>query len=385
IDVSVTGTIAGGADADTLDLSTAGGSLSIALSSVASTNQFAGTDSITGGFSGISSLTGASGDTLTGLDVTSTWTTTSYTDGTDTLTISGVDKFQGGTDVDTFNISSGTLLTLAGGSGADQFNITGGDVTTSISGEAGDDTFDIDVSLAGTSIVGGTDADTLDLSDLGGSLSIALTSVASTNEFAGTDGVTGGFSGISSLTGASGDTLTGLDVASTWTTTSYTDATTQTLTISGIDKFQGGTDVDTFNISSGTLLTLAGGSGADQFNITGGDVTTSISGEAGADNFDIDVSVSGTIAGGADADTLDLSTAGGALSIALTSVASTNEFGGTDGVTGGFSGISSLTGASGDTLTGLDVTSTWTTTSYTDGTDTLTISGVDNFQGGTDV
>ena len=72
-----------------------GGSLTIALSSAGATNEFAGTDGVTGGFSNISNLTGASGDQLTGLDAVSTWTQTSYTDGSETLTISGASDLQG--------------------------------------------------------------------------------------------------------------------------------------------------------------------------------------------------------------------------------------------------------------------------------------------------
>jgi len=72
------------------------------LATAGATNEFSGTDGVTGGFSEISNLTGAAGDTLSGLNAVSTWTQTSYATGGNTLTIAGIDKFQGGSDVDTF-------------------------------------------------------------------------------------------------------------------------------------------------------------------------------------------------------------------------------------------------------------------------------------------
>jgi len=51
----------------------------------------------------------------------------SYATGGNTLTIAGIDKFQGGSDVDTFNITGGALASVAGCAEDDVFNISGTD------------------------------------------------------------------------------------------------------------------------------------------------------------------------------------------------------------------------------------------------------------------
>ncbi|GAG16319.1 unnamed protein product, partial [marine sediment metagenome] len=261
----------------------------VTLTGSAATNQFAGdTSAAAGGFTGIQTLTGASGDTLTGITgEAATWTQTSYekTGSTgETLTIAGIDTFQGAGLIDTFNIDGGTIASLSGGAGADEFNISAGSVTTvsgeddgdainitggtvtDIDGGAGNDVLNLDVTIGGTA-AGGLGDDELNIAGITGGQTVTLTGSAATNQFAGdTSAAAGGFTGIQTLTGASGDTLTGITgEAATWTQTSYekTGSTGETLTIAGIDTFQGAGLIDTFNIDGGTIASLSGGAGAD--------------------------------------------------------------------------------------------------------------------------
>ena len=86
-------------------------------------------------------------------------------------------------------------------------------------------------------------------------------------------------------TGSGAGTLTGEKVASTWAldgTPTYNDgAGNGDLSFSGFANLQGGTNVDTFNVTAASAFNLLGGAGADVFNI-GATLTGSVNGEAGS-------------------------------------------------------------------------------------------------------
>ena len=71
------------------------------------------------------------------------------------------------------------------------------------------------------------------------------------------------------VTGTGAGTLTGENVASTWSldgTPTYSDGT-GTLAISGFGTLQGGTAVDTFTVHGAQRVHLKGGAGADVFDL----------------------------------------------------------------------------------------------------------------------
>ncbi|MBN2592666.1 MAG: hypothetical protein JXA81_04090, partial [Sedimentisphaerales bacterium] len=193
---------------------------------------------------------------------------------------------QGGTLVDTFNVTAATTADLKGGDGVDVFNI-GAVLTGSVDGEA-----------AGGTLSGSQIAD------------VAITGPSGTIGVSGTNGgVSGGFSNINTITGSGAGTLTGSNNASTWAlgaTKTYTDAA-GVATFSGFGTLQGGTAIDTFNVTAATTADLKGGGGVDVFNI-GAALTGSVDGEAGADTF---------------------TGAGGSISGALTDAAGTSTLNGT--------------------------------------------------------
>ena len=184
--------------------------------------------------------------------------TPTYNDGAGNgdLSFSGFANLQGGTNVDTFNVTAASAFNLLGGAGADVFNI-GATLTGSVNGKAGSDT------LQGTQIT-----------------NVTLVS-SNADGFTGTTAaVTTGFSGIDVITGNGTGTLTGENVASTWDldgTPTYFDGTTS-LAITGFTSLQGGANVDTFNVAPASY-NLIGGAGADVFALNA-TLTGNIDGQA---------------------------------------------------------------------------------------------------------
>ena len=420
---SVSGTVDGGAGSDTLSYSTRSTTVAVTVSAMPVADGFAGTATDTGGFADISVVTGGSatndsftgasdgslsGSTysvnalsltvnsfeslgipeLTGTNAATTWTIDGSTVTADVggvmTTYNNVTSVQGGSMVDTFNVTGNTTVTLNGGGGNDVFNFQGADVTGTsvVAGEGGSDTLNfshamntaiIQVMLTGNSGMDGADG-------FAGNVSGGRT-VAS---FTGADVIIGtGVGGMS-------DVLQGLNMAGTWTlgaSDSYAvmvNSNSRSLGFSAIENIQGGTDVDTFSVGahSGNLLggggadvftvagtltgSIDGGAGADDFNLDAmGSVSMGITGGAGDDTFDFNGgTVSGTVAGGADSDTLDFADATAAVTVELSGTPDTDGFDGTaaGGASATFSGVNTLTGGGndGDTLSGLDAVSTWT-------------------------
>jgi acrosin len=438
-----TGTVDGQAGTDALNV---GGNATLTGSG---TNGVAGTNASTGGFAGIDTLTdnGSGSDTLTGRDVASTWAlggTTTYSDGTATLTFTGYKTLQGGSAADTFNVTAAVTQNLAGGAGNDTFSFTGSGATSgTVDGGAGTDTLNVagNVTLTGSA------------------------NTATETGYAGTNAsITGNFSGIDTLTdnGSGSDTLTGEGTASTWLIdgpSTYNDGSGVSLTFSGYKTMTGGAGNDTFtiqtpgdgtgtldggggtntlnaaNINTTTLIadgyhylnfqvlnqgvvigpnadttwewngtfwtengtnigtpgTIQGGSAKDTFIIDAGTTTsTNLFGNDGDDSFTLrsGATVTGILDGGSGNNALNV-----AGSVTLTGSSNTaTEVGytGTNAnVTAGFSGISVLTdnGAGSDTLTGEGVASTWAlgaTETYNDGrgNGSLTFSGYSTLQAG---
>ncbi|WP_406696293.1 calcium-binding protein [Singulisphaera sp. Ch08] len=359
------GSIDGEGDSDTLNYSSYGVPITVVLSGTSNANGYSGgeSSSVSGTFDGIDTITGTAvgGDVLQGKDAVSTWAldgTPTYFDGSNTLNFSAFETLQGGLAADTFNVTANTTATLQGGAGADSFVFSDG------------------IALTGT-VAGQDDSDTLNLSAYTTALSVTLSSSSSANGYAGTDGVTGGFSGINAITGGgSSDTLTGENVASTWTldgAPSYNDSTGGSLAFSSFETLQGDSAIDTFNISASTTASLKGGGGLDAFNVT-------------ADG----VSLTGSIDGEAASGTLSYAGVTSAVAVTLSSSSGTGFNGTGTSLSGGFSNIANIQGGSGssDTLTGENVASNWGLDglpSYFDGSNTLDFSAFETLQGGSAV
>ena len=327
----LTGSVDGGADGDTVDLSAATAARQVTLTGQGTVDGFAGTETtISGGFTNVDTLVGGTGtDTLTGLNAAATW----ELDGTDRylstnpLNVSGFENLVGGSELDTFAIGGAPTANLAGGAGADVFQFANG------------------AGLTGT-IDGGGDADTLDFSAAATAQLVTLTGLGSTDGFAGTNtAVSGQFANIDTLRGGTAsDTLTGLNTGATWTVAAASVySSTNSLGVSGFDNLVGGSGADTFAISGAQTANLAGGAGADSFQLANG------------------AGLTGTIDGGGATDTLDLSATTTAQAVTLTGLGGADGFAGTTAaVSGGFSNLDALVGGTGsDTLTGLNTDATW--------------------------
>ena len=249
----------------------------------------------------------------------------------------------GSAGADSFFLESNNFTgTINAGAGTDTFNILAGNISGTINGDGGNDTFNVDdqgASITGT-ISGGADSDTLNFGEVtsisyngvSGNLTITLDGNANNGSVGDGFAITS-FTGIDTITGGTGtDTIAGLEAVAAWTPTSYSDGT-NTLMFSSVETFQGNSMADTLNLSSVTDA-----------------LTIELTGTPDANGFAANVSR-----------TADMM----AFSI--------SSFTNMDTITGG-----TMT----DTLEGLDVAATWTPTSYSDGANTLTLSSVETFKGG---
>jgi len=327
-----------------------------------------GGGSLSGGFTGINTVTATTGtgSTLTGDDNASTWAldadTTGHTYGytyqdttnsstTDKLTFSsftgaelvcGFQTLQGGTGNNEFDISTAFTGTLDGGGTTGScvtiFKLNSGGSVSNSSSHA---------------IVGQSGNSTINYT-AGGSVTVTSFDSSDSLGYSGTDTVdTGGFSGINKVTATgSGNTLKGDDQTSTWTLAAgtggytYKDTTgTLPLTFSGFQTLQGGAAAYTFNIKTtvSSSLILNGGTGTDSFIFANG------------------VNLDGTITGGS----------GGTNTInylAYTSPVTVNLGTGASTGTLGISNIETLVGGSNTTLVGPNNTITWTINGANSGT-----------------
>ena len=338
-----------------IDGEVAGGTLSgtritdVMLTTQGGTTGFNGsTIDVTAGFSNINSITGSGVGTLTGRDVSSSWDldgSPTYNDGALTLDITGFGTLQGGSDIDTYNVTLASSFDLLGGAGVDVFDIDA-ILTGSIDGE-----------VAGATLQGAQIAD-VSLSGSGGTTGVNGSNV----------GVSNDFSNITTLTGTGGGTLTGSDNASSWDldgTPTYTDAAGITA-FSNFATLQGGSDIDSFNVTLASNFDLQGGAGVDVFDL-GAVLTGSIDGE-----------VAGATLQGTQITDVSLSGPGGTAGVN----------GSNAGVSNDFSNITNLTGTGGGTLTGSVNASSWDlggTPTYTDATGITAFSNFATLQGGSDI
>jgi hypothetical protein len=397
---SLAGSFDGKAGTDGVDLSAVLTAQSLTVTGLGGIDGFnVGGSPAAGGLLNINALTASAafGDTLTGLNADTEWRLTGVNAGTykdvataKTLPISGFENLNGGGARDAFVFDNGGVLTgtAAGNAGVDTvdgddggrtFDVTGagaGNVTVilpagftgieNLIGGSGTDRLLMEAAgtLAGSfDGLGGTD--TADLSALV-SQQITVTAEGGTDGFNTTGGtsVAGGLfnldSLIESLAGTT-DSLTGLNVASTWTVATpnggtYQDAS-RTLAFANDENLTGGSDTD-------LLVVQAAGFLGGAFDGKGGTDTADLSATAGQ---------TPTIATAGATDGYDLS--------------------GVTGVGGGLLNlqkvIGSTTGTS-DKLTGRNVAATWTVDAANGGhyqdvsTGTLDFVSFENLTGGTD-
>jgi len=450
-DVEVTGATSGNGvylDIDTIDSTAASSPGSIVVDQSASTtttvtNSNAGTLTRPEwpplSFDGIENLTGGTGsdtfivnanlsgvidggpgtDTIVGASSSNSFVIGAPNGGSiNTTLFSNVENLTGGADSDTFNLNTADFGgTINGGAGVDNFNINASQ-SGQLSGGEGSDIFvmavGVALTLSGTAIDGGPDAagddiDSLDVSGAGlGALAVNLTGSTANTGFAGTEGTVftgagGGFDGIDMIAGNGDETLTGLDVASIWTQTTYADGT-ELLTFNGmataiagvagtqtLEGDDGGVDTaDSFETTGSGLVTLngqdfqnidaldggQGSSEVDTFNLNTSDFGGTVNGGAGVDSFNINVSQSGVLDGGEgsdtftlangavltfsgtaidggvdvagdDADTLEFAVAGAGITINITSINAGTEPTVFTGAGGSFARIQNLTGSNG--------------------------------------
>ena len=284
-----------------LDFTGTPSALAVVLSGVRDADGFSG--SVTGGatisFSGITELIGsAMSDSITGLDAAFTWElgiiSDSYSSSDVRLFFSSFENLISGTARDTFLINRAYVGTIDGGMGNDIFWLTPlGSVEGSITGGAGADAFRLVGGTVNGNLIGGPGDDTLNLGGVSNALTVTLSSRDVANGFNGD--VSGSlelsFAGINVLVGGSGaDTLVGLNAASTWNASSYTDGTSS-LAFSAVENISGNAMADVLNLSATvTALTISLGGAPDAGGFDG-----SIS--AGTKNV-IDFSNMDTIIGG---------------------------------------------------------------------------------------
>ncbi|MBI1311532.1 hypothetical protein GC176_09510 [bacterium] len=319
----LTGSIEGGSGNDTLSVSGVTTGVGFTLSGVGTTDGFNGdAGGLLADFSNVNTLMGGAGsDSLTGLNAASTWSiaaVSSYTSGGVTLAATGLESYIGQNMVDTFNVVGSVTANISAGGGNDTVNLAGaaavmGDILTG-SGN------DIVLFSTGASVTGmvdtGTGGDILDFSTSVTPINVTLTLANVGNGYNGTmASINGGFLGVETIAGGSGDdSLTGLNTPSTWTvgaTQSYVDSVSgEPLAISGFDNLNGGSAVDTFNVSVSATIDLSGGGGNDIFTFGSGvAISGSVSGNAGDDTFTFfgTLTLPTSMDGGTGTDTVDLS------------------------------------------------------------------------------
>jgi acrosin len=407
--VTVGGAIDGGAGADTLDLSAFATARNVTLTALGGTDGFNGTEaSVTGGFSNVDTISApaATADSLTNVLVpaaAATWEidgTNRFQSGGRDLNFTSFENLSGGALVDTFNVTLAHTGDLAGNAGADIFNLSAA-LTGSITGGTEND----ELHLTGTATVSGSfdadggAADEIDFTGYTGARDITLTALGATDGFNGTEAaITGGFSNVNVITGSGNvDSLTNALVpaaAATWEIdgTNRFSSGGRDLAFTSLENLNGGSLVDTFNVTVAHTGDFAGNAGADVFNLSAA-LTGNIAG--GADSDELNLSGSATVSGSFDADggaadEVDFTGYAGGRNITLTALGATDGFNGTEAaITGGFSNVNVITGSGNvDSLTNALVpaaAATWEidgTNRFQSGGRDLAFSTLENLNGG---
>jgi autotransporter-associated beta strand protein len=265
INATLTGLIDGQGGLDTLQ----GSRINLVVLTGSDGDGFDGTEAdITGNFDGIDTINGTLTGTLTGENVASTWLldgTPTYDDGANTLNFTGFQFLQGGIDVDTFELTADSAYVLNGGDG--------------------DDVFTMNAVLSGA-VFGGAGIDLLQ----GDSIGDVRLFDSNDDGFAGfASPLNASFFTIDSIIGNGTGRLTGQDVNSFWEldgTPTYTNAAGHVLDIDGFAILQGGSGVDTFEISAASDFDIFGGDGNDFITfLAGGSLSGTANGDAGVDRL----------------------------------------------------------------------------------------------------
>ncbi len=254
---SVSGLINGGNGFDVLDYRAFGASVTVDLS-IANSNGV-------GKFTSISTIFGsAANDTIIGADNANSWSFTASGGVVDGLAFDGFENWQGGTGTDSL-------------SGPNAANIW--TVTSANSGSVADVIFNSMENLIGNSqldtfafqgvgsisgqINGGLGEDVLDYS--GSSSAVVV------NLFSNSTSSVGSFTSISMILGSTAnDTLVGANNANTWTITSPSTFTVNSLRVGNIESLVGGTALDVFRAKEGVEYfgSIDGGAGVDRLEYT---------------------------------------------------------------------------------------------------------------------
>ena len=300
---AITGSIDGDTGLDTVDFSLESGVVNVAIG--------------TAGFTRIETFIGNdASSTLIGDNIANTWIVNDINDGTvGAITFFGFNNLTGNAGIDDFNLNGGSITGTVNGAGgvnsitadnvsnawtitaANSGNVTGISAFTNIenlNGNAGTDiyTFSDGSSISGI-IDGGGAVDVIDQSAQSGAISLTIGS--------------SGYANIESFIGnGGGSTLTGENIANSWTITSLDSGTVGATNFTNISNLQGGNGDDSFTINGGSVSGIIdGGSGSDlilagnvvnTWNITGtnsGNVTNinsfngieTLQGNSGTDNY----------------------------------------------------------------------------------------------------
>jgi filamentous hemagglutinin family protein len=274
-----TGDLDGAALGAVLDF-TAHGAQSVVLSGLGGVSGFAGQTlgpAIGGRFDNITEIHNPNAGlaSLTGANLASDWTLAGAAGGMQSgarsLVFSGFDELIGGTQVDRFELDGDHTGDVRGGEGDDEFRFADGVV---LSG-------DID---------GGAGDDRLDFSAYTTARAVRIVGLGATDGVRGVDdngGLSGEFGNIDRVTGSgAGDQVTARDVANAWLIDGADTFTLNGVRFSDFGAGVGGSVVDTFSFSGGSLsIGLDGAGGADRIS---GPNTAGVWTLGGLDEGDLD-------------------------------------------------------------------------------------------------
>lgn len=359
---ALTGPFDGLGGTDTVNLS-ALGPHALTIGGLGATDGFtlSGVPAVAGGLFNVNAVVGSSAaDTLTGPDVSSTWTVSaanggSYSDDltTRTLAFSAIESLAGGTASDQFRFNTGGSLTgtIDGGTGADLLTGDNAARTFTVTGvDAGTVSTILPGGFAGVeNLAGGSAGDTFAF-PAGGSLTGTVNGAAGTDQLVGPDSgrtytltatntgtvstlLPAGFTAVEVLTaGAGDDVLIGDNGPRQYTVTGLGAGTVSSILpggFAGFESLQGGSGNDRFGFTGAGALTgtVNGGAGFDtvagndaglEFTVAGPDAGTvaavlpagfaaveHLTGGAGADTFRfVGGSLTGAVVGGTGSDVL---------------------------------------------------------------------------------
>ena len=285
--------------------------------------------------------------------------------GTDTIDFSayGVD----------FIVTVGNKMIVDNGSGS-QVSASGAEIESLLLGSGSDLVkFQNGGNMSGI-IDTATGDDRIDFGLCTSPRSVTLSAHGTTEGWAGSAGVLGGFDNVEEINGgAAVDSLTGLDVIAAWDVTTLDNHSYisggRSLKFSSFETLIGGDQIDTYQFAGSQTLNFSGKAGPDIFV------------------FSDSAKLSGSVDGGSGGDTFNLSAYSQNLDIKLSQTGSVDSFvGSIPNVVTRFDNLDTLIGGGGvDTLTGINENNQWVmgaTTSYLNAGKSLVFSGLDKLNSG---